>query len=420
MLGAPVASASAPANDDFADRSVLDAGFPVDLTATNVEATKEVGEPIHGTFGSSGHSVWFEWEATATGLVTIGTCGSDFSTVLGVYTGTAVDALTTVASDTYGDGPNCPSEGSEATFRATSGVTYEIAVDGNPFFVPPATPPAGGGAISLQIDATPSPVNDDFADAMALTGSVFEDPEAGIGFYSASANGFNWNAGKEVGEPNHAGDPGGASVWYSWTAPGSGSANASVCAGNQLVIGVYAGGSLDTLVPVGSNDFPCGATFDATAGMTYRIAVDGKFDAGANGALMDNFSLYVFMQLPLPPSSTDTPAKAPSSADLLAPETTISKHVLKSRPPVRVFMFHSSEPGSTFRCKLDKRPFTACGSSKRFRYLKPGGRHTLKVAAVDMAGNKDPTPAVVRFSTPKRKPRSGRSKSKTLKKPATR
>ena len=41
----------------------------------------------------------------------------------------------------------------------------------------------------------------------------------GCELLSVSAFGSNQNASKEVGEPNHAGDAGGKSVWWSWTAP---------------------------------------------------------------------------------------------------------------------------------------------------------------------------------------------------------
>ena len=42
---------------------------------------------MHGSLGSKGHSVWFEWKAPSTGFVTVGTCGSDFTTATSIYTG---------------------------------------------------------------------------------------------------------------------------------------------------------------------------------------------------------------------------------------------------------------------------------------------------------------------------------------------
>src|SRR5688572_20662531 len=52
--------------------------------------------------------------------------------------------------------------------------------------------------------------NDRFADAQVISGS--------IGTTTDSNNG----ASKEPGEPNHAGEPGGSSIWFRWTAPASG------------------------------------------------------------------------------------------------------------------------------------------------------------------------------------------------------
>jgi hypothetical protein len=405
---APVAAGAVPTNDDFADAQALAGGLPIGLSATNAEATKEPGEPIHGDLGSKGHSVWFEWEATSSGFVTVGTCGSDFTTVVSVYTGAKVDELTKVAGDYSSQGPGCPSyEGHEVTFKATSGTTYAIAVDGDAFYVPPAEPPLGEGAIELQVKATLVPPNDDFADATPIVGSIEEEPGAEKAFYWANVRGFNWNADKELGEPDHAGDPGGASVWYSWTAPGPGPANAGSCEGKPLVAAVYTGDSLDALTPVGSNELPCGVTFTASAGATYRIALDGEFDTEAGGPALGSFSVHVSMQLP-PQLPVDAPTSLPSlPLDSTAPDTMIGRRAINTAKRRATFVFRSSESESSFRCKLDKRRFVLCGSPKTYKGLKPG-RHVFRVAAVDVAGNVDRWPAVARFSIPKSKSESKR------------
>jgi len=63
------------------------------------------------------------------------------------------------------------------------------------------------------------------------------------------------------------------------------------------------------------------------------------------------------------------------------------------------FRFRSSEPGSTFACKLDKRQAHPCRSPKTYTGLKPG-HHLFKVWATDKAGNRDATPAKRRFRVP--------------------
>ena len=67
--------------------------------------------------------------APASASVTITTIGSDYDTLLGVYTGTAVSSLTPIVKnddiDTLGGILQ-----SSVTFSATAGTNYKIAVDG--------------------------------------------------------------------------------------------------------------------------------------------------------------------------------------------------------------------------------------------------------------------------------------------------
>jgi hypothetical protein len=127
----------------------------------------------------------------------------------------------------------------------------------------------------------PAPVNDNFADAGALTGE----------FGSVSAT--NVGATKEAGEPDHAGNSGGASVWYRWTAPRAGRAVFSTCgSGFDAVLAVYTGVALGSLAEIAANAGECAssASFAATAGTSYYVAVDGA--AGATG----NFYLEWFQR----------------------------------------------------------------------------------------------------------------------------
>ena len=79
--------------------------------------------------------------------------------------------------------------------------------------------------------------------------------------------------------------------------------------------------------------------------------------------------------------------------DTTAPETTITKHPKKKTFSHKAkFVFKSSEPGSTFKCKLDKKKWKACTSPKKYKNLKTG-KHKFRVYAIDAAGNADPTPA---------------------------
>ena len=95
------------------------------MTGGNTNATKEAGEPNHAG-NPGGRSVWWSWTPANSGTAMITTSNSSFDTILGVYTGTAVNALSFVAADDDSGGNGT----SRVTFTATSGVTYSIAVDG--------------------------------------------------------------------------------------------------------------------------------------------------------------------------------------------------------------------------------------------------------------------------------------------------
>ncbi len=399
LLWLPPAFAAPPANDNFANRELLTTSLPLEVSRSNAGATKESGEFL-GTPFAAGHSVWFEWEATADGWVTVGGCEADFVDVVGVFTGAAVNALTSIASGNASEGPHCPFGQREYTFKAKAGTKYEIAVDGNPFSMPEAPPPLTEGTFKLRIEATPPPANDDFANATPIVTHLEEEFE-GEAFYFGSVFGNNWNATEEGGEPVHIGGPNGASAWYSWTAPVSGEARIGGCCGSALRLGAYKGDSLDALQLLFGGIGPGGsATFSVNAGDTYRIAAYGLNDETSGEPAMGSFQITISMRAPVPSTGGASAAPPPPVADMTPPETTISKSVLKRLPPIWVFRFHSTEPGSTFRCELDKSPLAACPSSQRFGNLKPG-RHKLKVFAVDAAGNQDPTPAVTRFRVPR-------------------
>jgi hypothetical protein len=118
-----------PPNDNFANAQVI-SGCSGNVTGTNIGATHESGEPNHSPDNNGGNrSVWYQWQAPASGNATVTTQGSLFDTVLGVYEGTAVNALGPVPP-VGKDDDSGPDHTSVVNFTATSGHTYRIAVDG--------------------------------------------------------------------------------------------------------------------------------------------------------------------------------------------------------------------------------------------------------------------------------------------------
>ncbi|HZZ95373.1 MAG TPA: S8 family serine peptidase [Jatrophihabitantaceae bacterium] len=139
-----------PPNDDFAQATVLTGESVTRSDDTNVLATREPGEPKHdGVRG--GASVWYRWTAPATGTARINTAGSDFNTVLAVYRGTAVNALTDVTANNDAPGDV---HTSAVAFHVKTGTTYQITVDG---YAKNTTIPPDGGVVHLRLAETVPP-----------------------------------------------------------------------------------------------------------------------------------------------------------------------------------------------------------------------------------------------------------------------
>jgi hypothetical protein len=121
-----VAAAPPPANDNFTNRTVLISSGSISILDKNASATTEALEPtITGDIVS--RSVWYSWTAPFTGPVTIDTAGSSFDTLLGVFTGTALGALTSIAEN---DDSGVGAYTSKVSFNSIGGIPYVILVGG--------------------------------------------------------------------------------------------------------------------------------------------------------------------------------------------------------------------------------------------------------------------------------------------------
>ena len=120
-----------PTNDNFANAVGL-GGVSGGVTGTNVWATREPGEPAMQAGFTSDKSIWFAWAAPATGPATFETAGSNFDTTLGVYTGSAINSLSTPSCPTgcQNDDVNSSLRTSRVQFNAVAGTFYYINVDG--------------------------------------------------------------------------------------------------------------------------------------------------------------------------------------------------------------------------------------------------------------------------------------------------
>ena len=125
---------------------------------------------------------------------------------------------------------------------------------------------------SIIYPVTLPPPNDDFANRITIPPSNC----------LTTVSGSNINASKEAGEPVHAGRPDGRSVWWSWTAPFSGSVKISLAgSGFDTLLSVYTGSVVTNLTLVAEDDdasyydLYSFVRFNAVAGTQYQIAVDG-------------------------------------------------------------------------------------------------------------------------------------------------
>ena len=113
-----------PSNDSFNASINITGTLPQTRTQNTANATGELNEPLPCGFPDT--SVWYRWTAPASGTYQVTTEGSDYDTLVAVYTGSSIGGLTSVGCDDDG-GPGLTSL---LRFNATAGTTYRIQADG--------------------------------------------------------------------------------------------------------------------------------------------------------------------------------------------------------------------------------------------------------------------------------------------------
>jgi uncharacterized repeat protein (TIGR01451 family) len=117
-------AATAPVNDLFINRTNL-SGTSGSVSGVSILGSKEVGEPNHAN-NVGGSSVWWSWTAPSAGQLSLNTTGSNFDTLLAVYTGANVNALSLKAANDNNGNLNT----SSLVFQTVAGTQYQIAIDG--------------------------------------------------------------------------------------------------------------------------------------------------------------------------------------------------------------------------------------------------------------------------------------------------
>ena len=282
-----------------------------------------------------------------TGATTLVPAGDD-SSVLGPYTfsdsaplsptwwGAAATApsATPIASASYRASTGGPNGGANTVITpAFSGVEFPNGTAAWTLrFFDCASGNTGGSvaAATLGVSVSP-PSNNDFANAVTLNGS------------SVVVSGNNRGATPDAGEPDfmtedvNSTDPGATrSVWYRWTAPGSGPATIDTCTTGptdpiNTLLAVFSGTAIGSLNQVATNDNGCtsGAgsrvNFNAVQGTPYRILVDGCCTvADRSGSFRLSLSGPGGPLLPFTPEGS-APTKGKPSNDLTLGKLKLNK-----------------------------------------------------------------------------------------------
>ncbi|HYG21718.1 MAG TPA: hypothetical protein VEH04_02965 [Verrucomicrobiae bacterium] len=269
-----------PLNDDFTNAVALGSGTNLLISARVAGATKEQGEPAHGSEQGVG-SVWWLWTAPANGRLRVTRETMDFRESIGLFTGTSVSHLTNAA-------PDYPFTYIEADVEA--GRTY-VLVAWN----------VQDSAAEIQLRFHTPPLNDHFENRLNVSG------EAGV------FEGHTVGATVQDGEPGWSGYS--HTVWWKWSAPrtgllffqdlqplqtltlyrgqnltnlsyiGEGSSPLEVAAGTEYAIALSTSSELDFVG--GRLQFVPGETNDAYAGRITLAGTNVVFSGSNSGATME-------------------------------------------------------------------------------------------------------------------------------------
>lgn len=260
--------AARPGNDAFANRTTF-SGNSGSTSSVTLLSTKESGEPNHAG-NSGGKSVWWKWTAPAAGQFSLDTHGSSFDTLLAVYTGNSVSALTTIASN---DNDGTAGGTSSLLLQAQAGKEYAIAVDG-----------VSGAAATAILN-------------WSLNTTANANLSAAISGPSGVSPGVTAQYTINIG---NAGPQAATNVWVTATLPTGASyaAGPASCAANGSIVSCFVG----TLASGATVSIPIQITWNAIAGAV-SIAVGVTSDLP--DAVASNNTTTI--QVGLKPIDTETP-----------------------------------------------------------------------------------------------------------------
>jgi hypothetical protein len=251
----PQTTAATPANDDFPGTALT---LNVAKKYNNQHATKQDSEPDHaGNVG--GHSLWYQFTPAVSGFYEVtlniltggqpsgGGIDGDLYNLMAVYSGTEFANLVEIADSFAEVQGSLNAYFTTIQFPAVAGTTYKIAMDSAKY----------GVVLHFStgtIEVTPVPLaNDDFANAETIAAGQTKTEQ--IAF-----------ATKESGEPDHADNAGGHSVWYKFTAANTHTFRFNTSTSEiPTLLAVYTGSAVGSLTEIGSDSDGGGTDDDYAA-----------------------------------------------------------------------------------------------------------------------------------------------------------
>src|SRR6266404_5630123 len=249
-------------------------------------------------FGQDSNSVWYSFTPTTSGLVNATTFASDYDTVLTVYTGGCGTTPTNWTEVACNDDNDALAQ-SDLTLAVTMNTTYL-------FEVTRYSGRTGGGALRFALQFAQPAANDSCASPRPIPTSLPLQFTDAIDTTSATTN---------PSDPIPSCPPGGAyanTVWYTFTAPATGTAHATTYGSTyNTVLDAYTGSCLST-TDRGCNDDAGNGTqselfFGVTSGTSYLVEV-AQLDPSGGGEL--DLGLEVIPGAT--PTSTPTPTPSPA------------------------------------------------------------------------------------------------------------
>ena len=122
-LGMQAAQAAPPTNDNFANATTVTEPLPFTNSVDTTQATVEPTDP-DSNCASPENTVWYSYTPSTSGFVQANTFGSDYDTVLSVWTGTSGNLSEVTCNDDTSGGTTGVE--SRVIWNATASTTYQI------------------------------------------------------------------------------------------------------------------------------------------------------------------------------------------------------------------------------------------------------------------------------------------------------